>query len=103
MKAIRQAALAVALSVGLVSAAEAHVFVGFGIGVPMAPMVAAVPIAPVPVYAPPPPPVYYARRRLCMRRPSSLATTDTHAVGIGTTDMDTDTATGADRCVRSTC
>jgi hypothetical protein len=60
MKAIRQAALAVALSVGLVSAAEAHVFVGFGVGVPMAPMVAAVPIAPVPVYAPPPPPVYYA-------------------------------------------
>jgi hypothetical protein len=57
MKVIRQMAVAVALSVGLVSVAEAHVFVGVGIGVPMAPMMAAVP---VPVYAPPPAPVYNA-------------------------------------------
>ncbi|MDB5785113.1 hypothetical protein [Caballeronia mineralivorans] len=63
MKGIRQAAVAAALSVGLVSVAEAHVFVGFGIGVPMAPMVPmvpVVPVVPVPVYAPPPAPVYYA-------------------------------------------
>lgn len=57
MKGIRQAAVAAVLSVGLVSVAEAHVFVGVGIE---APMVAAVSLAPVPVYAPPPPPVYYA-------------------------------------------
>lgn len=54
MKGIRQALVAVALSAGLVRVAEAHVFVGFGIGLPV---VAAVP---VPVYAPPPVPVYYA-------------------------------------------
>jgi hypothetical protein len=63
MKEIRQAAVAAALSAGLVSVAEAHVFVGFGIGAPVVPvvsMVAAVPVAPVPVYAPPPAPVYYA-------------------------------------------
>jgi hypothetical protein len=57
MKVIRQAAVAAVLCVGLVGVAEAHVFVGFGIGAPMVPMVAAVP---VPVYAAPPAPVYYA-------------------------------------------
>jgi hypothetical protein len=60
MKAIQQAIVAAALSVGLVSVAEAHVFVGFGITAPAIPLVAAVPVAPVPVYAPPPVPAYYA-------------------------------------------
>jgi hypothetical protein len=61
MKAIRQAVVAAALSVGLVSVAEAHVFVGFGITapvMPVVPVVTAVPVVPVPVYAPPP--AYYA-------------------------------------------
>jgi len=63
MKGIRQVVVAAALSVGLVSVAQAHVFVGVGIGVPampIMPIVAAVPVAPVPIYAPPPAPVYYA-------------------------------------------
>jgi hypothetical protein len=63
MKGIRQAVVAAVLSVGLVSVAEAHVFVGLSVGVPavpMMPMVAAVPVAPVAVYAPPPAPIYYA-------------------------------------------
>lgn len=63
MKGIRQAVVAAALSIGLVSIAQAHVFVGVGIEVPampVTPIVAAVPVAPVPVYAPPPAPVYYA-------------------------------------------
>jgi hypothetical protein len=60
MKGIRQVVVATALSVGLVSVAQAHVFVGVGIGVPAMPIVAAVPVAPVPIYAPPPTPVYYA-------------------------------------------
>jgi hypothetical protein len=63
MKGIRQVVVAAVLSVGLVSVAEAHVFVGVGIGLPVMPvmpMVAAVPVAPMPVYAPPPAPVYYA-------------------------------------------
>jgi len=50
MKRIRLAVVAAVLSVGLVSVAEAHVFVGLSIGapvVPMMPMVAAVPVAPV--------------------------------------------------------
>jgi hypothetical protein len=72
MKRIRLAVVAAVLSVGLVSVAEAHVFVGLSIGapvVPMMPMVAAVPVAPVAVYAPPPmyaPPVvvgYYGHPR----------------------------------------
>ncbi len=36
-------------------AASAHVSVGIGIGVPIAPVY----VAPAPVYYPPPPPVYY--------------------------------------------
>jgi hypothetical protein len=50
MKRIRLAVVAAVLSVGLVSVAEAHVFVGLSIGAPVAPMmpmVAAVPVAPV--------------------------------------------------------
>jgi hypothetical protein len=52
MKGICLAAVAAALSVGLVSVAEARVFIGVGV-TPM------VPVAPLPVYAPPAP-VYYA-------------------------------------------
>ena len=56
--------VAAALAVGLVSAADAHVSVGIGLGLPVAPaypVVAAPPVA----YAPPPvvyapPPVVYA-------------------------------------------
>jgi hypothetical protein len=55
MKGIRHIAVAALLGLGLVSAAQAHVFVGVGIG----PVVPVVSVAPLPVYAPPPP-VYYA-------------------------------------------
>jgi hypothetical protein len=61
MKGIRHIAVAALLGLGLVSAAQAHVFVGVGIG-PVAPVVPVMPVvsvAPLPVYAPPPP-VYYA-------------------------------------------
>jgi hypothetical protein len=58
MKGIRQIVVGSALAVGLVSCAQAHVFVGVGIA-PMAPVVPVVPFGAVPVYAPPPP-VYYA-------------------------------------------
>jgi hypothetical protein len=59
MKAIRNALVALVLSGGWMSCAQAHVFVGFGVGVAAAP-VALVPAVPVaPVYAAPPP-VYYA-------------------------------------------
>ena len=57
MKGIRQAVVAIALTGGLVSAAEARVFVGVDVGLPAAPVY----VAPAPVYyapPPPPPPVY---------------------------------------------
>jgi hypothetical protein len=65
MKIIRHLAVAVALGCGLVSCAEAHVFVGVGISAPALPVVPLTPVvavyAPPPVYyAPPPPPVYTA-------------------------------------------
>lgn len=67
MKFIRQLAVAAVLGAGLVSGAQAHVFVGIGVGVagPGYPVVPVVPVAPVYVappvyYAPPPPPVYTA-------------------------------------------
>ncbi|HWT35230.1 MAG TPA: hypothetical protein VN289_03065 [Paraburkholderia sp.] len=61
MKGLRHVAIAAMLGVGLVSAAQAHVFVGVGIAPVVAPVVAPmVPVVPVaPVYAPAPP-VYYA-------------------------------------------
>jgi hypothetical protein len=63
MKGIRHVAVAAVLGMGLVSAAQAHVFVGVGIApvvAPVVPLVPGVPLGPVvPVYAPPPP-VYYA-------------------------------------------
>ena len=61
MKGIRHVAVAALLGLGLVSAAQAHVFVGVGIApvVPVVPVVPVMTAAPVvPVYAPPP--VYYA-------------------------------------------
>jgi hypothetical protein len=64
MKGIRHVAGAALLGLGMVSAAQAHVFVGVGVGmpvvpvVPVAPVVPALPVTAVPVYAPPPP-VYY--------------------------------------------
>ncbi|SAK52243.1 hypothetical protein AWB76_01682 [Caballeronia temeraria] len=70
MKTIGHAAAAAVLGIGLVGSAQAHVFVGMSVGmpvVPVAPVVAVAPVAtvaPVPVYAPPvayyapPPPVY---------------------------------------------
>jgi hypothetical protein len=61
MKGIRHVAVAALLGLGLVSAAQAHVFVGVGMApvVPVVPVVPIVQAAPVlPVYAPPP--VYYA-------------------------------------------
>ncbi|HVE06677.1 MAG TPA: hypothetical protein VNE00_05425 [Paraburkholderia sp.] len=60
MKGIRQIVVGAALAGGLISCAQAHVFVGVGIA-PVAPIVPVVPVVPVgavPVYAPPPP-VYY--------------------------------------------
>ncbi|MEM5453274.1 hypothetical protein VSR69_00220 [Paraburkholderia phytofirmans] len=69
MKVIRHLVVAAALGVGLVSCAEAHVFVGVGVavGAPAFPMVPVVPVVPAyvppPVYyaaPPPPPPVYTA-------------------------------------------
>ncbi|MFM0555236.1 hypothetical protein P0D69_30320 [Paraburkholderia sediminicola] len=64
MKVIRHLVVAAALGAGLVSCAEAHVFVGVGVGVPAFPMVPVVPAyVPPPVYyapPPPPPPVYAA-------------------------------------------
>ena len=67
MKFIRQLAVAGVLGGGLVSCAQAHVFVGIGAGVagPAFPVVPVVPVAPAYVappvyYAPPPPPVYTA-------------------------------------------
>jgi hypothetical protein len=66
MKGIRQIAVAALLVAGTIGVAQAHVFVGVGVGLPafpVAPVVAVAPV-PVPVYAPPPvyvpPPVYYA-------------------------------------------
>ncbi|MEM5342792.1 hypothetical protein [Paraburkholderia azotifigens] len=59
MKGIRHVAVAAVPGLGLVSAAQAHVFVGVGIAPVVAPVVPVVPMAPVvPVYAPPPPVVY---------------------------------------------
>ncbi|SAK61813.1 hypothetical protein AWB82_03061 [Caballeronia glebae] len=76
MNKIGYVAVATAFGIGLVSSAQAHVFVGMSVGmpvVPIAPVVAVAPFAPVvpvapfapmPVYAPPvayyapPPPVY---------------------------------------------
>lgn len=49
--------IAAALGAGFTSAAQAHVSVGIGIGVPAYPVYAA---PPPPVYYAPPPPVYYA-------------------------------------------
>ncbi|MGA7814165.1 hypothetical protein, partial [Caballeronia sp.] len=56
MKAIRHVLVAAALGVGLVSCAQARVFVGVGIGAPAYPVLPA--YVPPPVYyAPPPPPL----------------------------------------------
>jgi hypothetical protein len=64
MKVIRHLVVAAALGVGLVSCAEAHVFVGVGVSVPAFPVMPVVPAyVPSPVYyapPPPPPPVYTA-------------------------------------------
>jgi hypothetical protein len=70
MKWIRHIAVAALLGVGMIGVAQAHVFVGVGVGLPAMPVAPVMPIAPVvavapvPVYAPPPvyvpPPVYYA-------------------------------------------
>ncbi|MBP0592576.1 hypothetical protein J8I87_23125 [Paraburkholderia sp. LEh10] len=54
MKGIRHIAVAGVLGFGLVSAAQAHVFVGVGVGLPVAPVV---PVVAVRFYAPPP--TYY--------------------------------------------
>jgi hypothetical protein len=60
MKTIRYLMVAAALGCGLVSCAQAHVFVGLGFSTPVYPVVQPVPVMPaVPVYASPPP-VYYA-------------------------------------------
>lgn len=58
MKVIRHLVVAAALGVGLVSCAEAHVFVGVGGGVPAFPVMPVVPayVPPSVYYAPPPPP-----------------------------------------------
>jgi hypothetical protein len=69
MKTTRQILVAVALCVGLIGTAQAHVSVGIGIGIggPILPVVPTVPVAvypapPVAYYAPPPPtPVYYSQ------------------------------------------
>jgi len=59
MKGIRQVIVGAVLAGGLISCAQAHVFVGVGVGMaPVMPMVPVAPMVPVPVYAPPPP-VYY--------------------------------------------
>jgi hypothetical protein len=59
VKTINQILVCAALSGGLVGVAQAHVFVGVGVGIPVAPM-----YVPPPVYVAPPvyaaPPVYYA-------------------------------------------
>jgi hypothetical protein len=65
MNKIGYVAAATVLSIGCISAAQAHVFVGMSVGMPVMPVM---PVAPVmmaptvvpvtPVYAPPP--VYYA-------------------------------------------
>ncbi len=63
MKMIRHVVVAAALTGGLMSRSEAHVFVGVGIGpaVPVAPMVPVPVYAPPPgYYVPPPPPLYAA-------------------------------------------
>jgi hypothetical protein len=59
MKFIRHLTVALVLGAGLVSCADARVFVGVGISAPAVPVVPV--YAPPPVYyAPPPPPVYTA-------------------------------------------
>ncbi|SAK51557.1 hypothetical protein AWB77_01320 [Caballeronia fortuita] len=70
MKKIGYVAVATVLGIGIVGSAQAHVFVGVNVGMPMvpvapyAPVVPVAPFTPVPVYAPPvayyapPPPVY---------------------------------------------
>ncbi|WP_321799637.1 hypothetical protein [Caballeronia sp. J97] len=72
MNKIGSVAVATVFGIGLVSSAQAHVFVGMGVGMPVvpvyappvvavapfAPAVPLAPVAPVPVYAPPV--AYYA-------------------------------------------
>jgi hypothetical protein len=66
MRKIGYVAVATALGIGCVSAAQAHVFVGMSVGMPVVPVmptVPVVPVAPVTIYAPAspyyaPPPVY---------------------------------------------
>jgi|HubBroStandDraft_5_1064220.scaffolds.fasta_scaffold116957_2 hypothetical protein len=68
MKKVLPVLVAAALGIGLISSAQAHVFVGIGVGVPFrpaypvyaAPLAYYPPPAPSIVYAPPPPPVVYA-------------------------------------------
>ena len=60
MKVIRHLVVAAALGVGLVSCAEAHVFVGVGVGMPAFPVPVPAYVPPPVYYAPPPPPVYTA-------------------------------------------
>lgn len=57
MKKLGSVLVAGALGVGFMSAAQAHVSIGVGIGVPAYPVYAA---PPAPVYVAPPPPVYVA-------------------------------------------
>jgi hypothetical protein len=102
MKGICRAAVAATLSVGLVSVAEAHVFVGVGIGVPVVPVMPMLPVAPLPVSAPISP-IYYAPPPLVYAPPAyappvSLVSTDPRAGGTGTTD----TATSANSTIVST-
>ncbi|CAN7347804.1 hypothetical protein [Caballeronia sp. dw_19] len=63
MKTIRHLIVAAALGCGLVSCAQAHVFVGVGFAAPVYPVMPVIAPAPVyataPVYAAPPP-AYYA-------------------------------------------
>ena len=93
MKGIRHVAVAALLGLGMVSAAQAHVFVGVGVempAVPVAPVVPALPVTALPVYAPPPP-VYY-RLRPCTRRPAWSATGGIRTAGGRTATMATATA-----------
>src|SRR6202012_4143820 len=59
MKKVLPVLVAAALGIGLIGTAQAHVFVGIGVGVPFQP---AYPVygAPLAYYPPPPPRVIYA-------------------------------------------
>jgi len=66
MRKIGYVAVATLCGIGLVNSAQAHVFVGMSVGMPVvpvapvviAPMAPVVPVAPVAVYGPPPMPYY---------------------------------------------